>query len=1046
MGLLARRDILAGMIHAFRGCELDEELFQLRRRGRVVKLEPKAFDLLAYLLRHRDRVVPKPELLRALWPDVAVTESVLPSCIGAVRRAVGDDRARARVIQTVHGRGYRFVAEVEERSAAGPGPGATPAASPFVGREHALDLLRAGLNAALAGRGRLLLLVGEPGIGKTRTAEEFASEARRRGTDVLTGRAHEGEGAPAFWPWVKLLRSFVASADPSTLAADMGPGAAEIAELVPELRERFGDLRTPPPLDEEQARFRLFDSLTTFLQRTSERRPLVLILDDLHWADDASLQLLRFLAGELGDSRLLVVGTYRDVEVQRGRPLADALGALAREPTCERIALRGLDSENVARFVEALVGEPPSPSLATTVHEMTEGNPFFIQEVVRLFASEGRLDALEEVGSRPLALPQSVRDAIGRRLDALSKECNQLLRVASVLGREFSTALLERVTAVPRGRLLDLVGEATAARVLTEVSEAVGAHAFQHALIHQTLYEELDTPERVRLHRQAGEALEDLCGAHPGPHLTELAHHFFQASADGDPGKAIEYGVLAAERAHRLLAYEEAARQYEHALQALELRVPRDETRRCELLLALGDARATAGQRRAEHAAFDAAAEIARRLDRRDLFARAALGRRGSELGAPVAEPVRALVDEALDAIGEEHPALRARILGRLAGTPPHSNSMETREALIREARALAHRSGDPAALRDVLQAARWACLGPDRIDDRRALAAELFELGERQGDATLTAVGHDVMLGAHLLRGEIEAADRALDAYARIAQETRQPVFLWETLVWRGSRAVARGAFREAETLIREAYERGRRSIAYSHYVFAGQMHYLHTSRGDGQHVEQSPVFFGEMMRASYAWAPAIRATLAREHAVRGETERARRTLDDLAQADFRDLPRDEHWLPTIGSFGSLACVLEDARRAALVYDLLAPYAGLFMIHDLLRANSGSVAALLGILATLLGCHEDAAGHFEDAISRETAMDASLAVLISKAAYARLLLQCGASGDRRRGLALVDEASSGWAALGIRGLPASVIPFDELTASRSRAEHFPKR
>jgi DNA-binding winged helix-turn-helix (wHTH) protein/tetratricopeptide (TPR) repeat protein len=1033
------------MIHAFRGCELDEELFQLRRRGRVVKLEPKAFDLLAYLLRHRDRVVPKLELLRAVWADVVVTESVLPSCIGAVRRAVGDDRARARVIQTVHGRGYRFVAEVEERSGSGPAPGATPAASPFVGREHALDRLRGGLDAALAGRGQLLLLVGEPGIGKTRTAEEFAAEARRRGTAVLTGRAHEGEGAPAFWPWVKLLRSFVASAEPSTLATDMGPGAAEIAELVPELRERFGDLPAPPPLDEEQARFRLFDSVTTFLQRTSERRPLVLLLDDLHWADDASLQLLRFLAGELGGSRLLVVGTYRDVEVQRGRPLADALGALAREPTCERIALRGLDSESVARFVEALVGEPPSPLLASTVHEMTEGNPFFIQEVVRLFASEGRLDALEEVGSRPLALPQSVRDAIGRRLDALSKDCNRLLRVASVLGREFSTPLLERVTAVPRDRLLDLVGEATAARVLAEVADAVGAHAFQHALIRQTLYEELETPERVRLHRQAGEALEDLCGAHPGPHLTELAHHFFQASADGDPEKAIEYGVLAAERAHHLLAYEEAARQYEHALQALELGVPRDETRRCELLLTLGDTRATAGQREAQHAAFEAAAEIARRLDRRDLFARAALGRRGSELGAPVEEPVRALVDEALDAIGEEHPALRARILGRRAGTPPHSNSMETREALIREARALAHLSEDPAALRDVLQAARWAYLGPDRIDDRHALAAELFELGEHQGDVTLTAVGHDVMLGAYLLRGEIEAADRALDAYARIAQETRQPVFVWETLVWRGSRAVARGAFQEAEALIREAYERGRRSIGYSDFVFAGQMYFLHSGRGDTDDVEQSPVFFGEMMKASYAWAPAVRAEFAKVQASRNETERARRTLDDLAKAEFRDLPRDEHWLPTIGSFGSLACALEDTRRAALVYDLLAPYADLFLIHDLLRANSGSVAAVLGILATLLGRHEDAAAHFEDAIARETAMDARLAVLISKAAYARLLLQRGATGDRRRALELVDEANSGWAALGIRGLPPSVLPFDELTARRSRAGQPPK-
>jgi tetratricopeptide (TPR) repeat protein len=269
--------------------------------------------------------------------------------------------------------------------------------------------------------------------------------------------------------------------------------------------------------------------------------------------------------------------------------------------------------------------------------------------------------------------------------------------------------------------------------------------------------------------------------------------------------------------------------------------------------------------------------------------------------------------------------------------------------------------------------------------------------------------------------------------------------VFLWETLAWRGSRAVARGAFQEAEALIRDAYERGRRTIAYCNFVQAGQMYFLHMARGDTDDFGQSPVFFGEMMKASYAWAPAIRAEFAKVQASRNETEPARRTLDDLAKADFRDLPRDEHWLPAIGSFGSLACALEDTRRAALVYDLLAPYAELFMIHDLLRANSGSVAAVLGILAMLLGRHEDAAAHFEDAIARETAMDARVAVLTSKAAYARLLLQAGDPDDRRRALELVDEANSGWAALGVRGHPTLVEASSELTARRSHTANVPK-
>lgn len=1016
------------MIHAFHGCELDEELFQLRRRGRVVKLEPKAFDVLVYLLRHRERVVSKDELLRAVWPDAAVSESVLPSCIGAARRAVGDQRTRSKVIQTVHGRGYRFVAELQEppRAAeqAESESAAAAADSPFVGREHAMERLRLGLDMAFAGRGRLVLLVGEPGIGKTRTAEEFAGAARRRGARALSGRCYEGEGAPAFWPWIRVLRECVRDADPATLVADMGPGAVEIAELLPELRERLGPLPEPRVGDDDQARFRLFDSVTAFLRRTSARRPLVLVLDDLHWADEASLQLLRFLAIELADARLLAIGTYRDVEVHRGRPLAGVLGALAREPACERVTLRGLDAADAARFVEALVGAPPPQRLASTVWEMTEGNPFFIQETVRLLASQGRLDAFDGGDAQALALPQSVRDAIGRRLDALSEACNGLLRVAAVLGREFRAALLERTADLPRKRVLGLLDEAAAAGILVpsaEGSEGVGLYAFQHALIRQSLYDELDTLERARLHRRAGEALEEACGAHPDPHLAELAHHFFQAAAGGEARKAVDYGVLAAERAQRLLAWEQAARLYERALQALELAVPRDETRRCELLLARAEAWRISGERDRARAGFLAAADVARRLGRSDLLARASLGCRLYEMGAPADEETRALLEEALEALAGEHPALRSRILSRLVGVPQVASSMEQRQALSREAHALALREGDAAALRDAFFARRWACVGPDRIDERFAIAEELFELAERLGDPSFAAAGHDVRYGAHLLRGEIEEADRALAAYARLAEEIREPIFLFFARVWQGSRALARGAFAEAERRMREAYAHGSRCFPYAHFVFAGQMYILRSERGDPAGDERE-VFLGEMMELPYSWVPAIRSGLAVNHAFEGEEDLARRELENLARGDFRDLPRDEHWLGTIGTLGGVVSALGDAGRADQIHRLLAPYADLVMVHDILRQSMGSVAMVLGNLATLMGRYEEAGDHFEHAIAKEAAMDAPLAVLTSKASYARLLCLRGGPGDRARADALVDEVESGLRAFGMQG------------------------
>src|SRR5215470_15913533 len=395
------------MIHVFHDCELDEARFELRRRGVAIKLEPKTFDVLAYLVTCADRVVSKDELLDAVWPGQTVSESVLPKCVAAARRAIGDGGTRATMIQTVHGRGYRFIAPVQSRDAA-PRAGESepaPLRTPFVGYVQAMTRLRQALESALAGHGRIALLVGEPGIGKTRTAEELAAEARRRGALALVGRATEGEGAPAFWPWMQILRA-------ASAPARGGNDARELTELVRELDGGADTRSGGRTLEAEQARFRLFDAVAGALERTARRQPLVLVLDDLHWADEASLRLLAFVARAIAAVRVLVVATYRDVELRRGHPLGELLGALAREPTCERIALRGFGREDTERLIAGVAGVPPTADVATAVHEMTEGNPFFIQEVVRLLTDAGGLTGAATALS--LTLPQSVRDAIGR--------------------------------------------------------------------------------------------------------------------------------------------------------------------------------------------------------------------------------------------------------------------------------------------------------------------------------------------------------------------------------------------------------------------------------------------------------------------------------------------------------------------------------------------------------------------------------------------------------------------------------------------------------
>ena len=393
----------------------------------------------------------------------------------------------------------------------------------FVGRDKEMDELRAGLEDALSGRGRLMMLVGEPGIGKTRTSEEFATYARLRNAQVVWGRCYEGEGAPAYWPWVQAIRSYVHEREPQQLMSEMGPGAADIAQVVSEVKERLPGLPVPPNLEPEQARFRLFDSITTFLKNASGQKPMVLVLDDLHWGDKPSLLLLQFLARELRGSRLLVLGTYRDVELRRQHPLSQTLGELGREGLSHRIILRGLSENDVARFVEITSGAKPPLALVDAVYRETEGNPFFVNEVVRLLVADGRLDKPESVTSWSVTIPQGVREVVGRRLDHLSDECNRVLTIGSVIGREFDLKTVEKVLSqaeegrMTGDRLIEVLEEAVAARVITEVPNRLDWYSFAHALIRETLYEELSTARRVRLHRQIGEVLESDVDAHLSP-------------------------------------------------------------------------------------------------------------------------------------------------------------------------------------------------------------------------------------------------------------------------------------------------------------------------------------------------------------------------------------------------------------------------------------------------------------------------------------------------------------------------------------------------
>jgi predicted ATPase len=495
--------------------------------------------------------------------------------------------------------------------------------SVFVGRQPELDRLDAALEDTLAGQGRLVLVAGEAGIGKTRIAEQLVAHARARAARGVWGRCFEGEGAPAYWPWIQMLRAYTATRPTAALRGELGPGATEVAQLLPEVAEVVPDLEPPPSLDPETARFRLFDAVASFLRRAARETSLVMILDDLHWADRSSLLLLEHVARVLAESRVLLVGTYRDVEVYRHHPLSDTLAELIRQPVTSRLALHGLSEAEVARCIAAVSGTEPAPEVVAAVHSQSEGNPFFVGEIARLLVSEHRLGANSRL---ELTIPEGVREVIDRRLNRLTESCNRLLAVAAVEGRDFDLNVVSEAAGLPASDVLEILDEAVDAHLVTETGHGPGRYRFAHALVREVVYTGLRATERARLHHGVGEAIERHQQAETDARLAELAHHFLQCATIGDADKAVEYASRAGRLALDMLAYEQAAGHLEGALRALTFAHQDDGYRRGELLLVLGEAQRAAGDLAPARASYEQAATVAKRIGAAELLARAALG------------------------------------------------------------------------------------------------------------------------------------------------------------------------------------------------------------------------------------------------------------------------------------------------------------------------------------------------------------------------------------------------------------------------------------
>ena len=576
-----------------------------------------------------------------------------------------------------------------------------------------------------------MLLAGEPGIGKSRLADELLALAQVAGAQTLVGRCWEAGGAPAYWPWVHALRGVVhdAAAD-RALRLQLGDGAADLAQILPDLRESLPGLPALSPVEPDVGRFRLFQAVTAFLGQRAAATPLVLFLDDLHAADTSSLLLLQFVVRELATARILIVAAYRDVDPVPTHEFSALLGDLLREPSASQIALSGLGTSDIREYVDRTEPRVASDRLVTTLRDRTDGNPLFVAEILRLITLE------KEAGDpRPLHLeevPQTVQAVMTRRFRHLPDTTKELLAVASVLGREFQIAVLAQLSGRDEDEVLDVLEDATAARVVGDVPGAPSALRFAHVLMRDTLYQQLTATRRVRLHREVVRALQEVHAADLGPHLGEIAQH---ALAAADPDAALTFATRAADSARIMLAYDEAARLYRIALEALDLVAVPDDELRCELLLALAET-ASAGDRDAAKDACLEAAALARRLGLPYHLARAAAGYGGRTPWSRAGQDtvLVPLLEEALASLPNDEVELRAMLLARLAGALRDEFSRERRTALSGQALELARRAGNPAGLAYALDGRAASIFAPDTVHECLTLATELRDVAKAMG------------------------------------------------------------------------------------------------------------------------------------------------------------------------------------------------------------------------------------------------------------------------------------------------------------------------
>jgi AAA ATPase domain len=942
-------------------------------------------------------------------PDPGTTRDVTGSSAGNSDRV--DGPTRIRLLRPMP-------RDTERRSRAR----TLPSAVPLIGRERELQELRAALDAAVGGSGRVVLLGGEPGIGKTRLANGLADEAESLGLPVWSGRGWEDGSAPAFWSWNAALRRWGDRVGYQAVAGPAASCGAELAHVFPVLRDLLPAIPPMESGDSDGARFRLFDIASRFLGAVAGPTGLVVVLDDVHWADRPSLKLLEFIAAGLTDTRLLIVATYRDTEVRREDPFCTTLSRLMREPSTRRLQVGGLSAAQCARWIALAEARGDATALGEALHRETNGNPFFVGEIVNLLAAEEGQGA----GWDAQRVPHGVREVITRRLDRLGSECRASLEVGALVGDTVDAETLADV--LGETPLADHLERAVHDRILVE-DEVPGQYAFAHALIRRVLIDELLPSTRRTWHARIAAALERRAMRSEAM-TTELVRHLAAAGTPEALCKAFDHACRGGEQAARGLGWEEAVRLYEIALDVGRRSGQLDPRRALELQLALARALRGAGDIPAARTRCAEVMAACRRTPDPEALARAALIFAGPLPEWGRVEPsVRAALEEASRSADALDDALRARLHTRLAGDLIAANEVAQGArvfALCDGAAAAARRAGADGALAFALTGTYYAAamgMQPVGLSGPVPNSQEIVAMAEAAGEHECAAAIRYVRAMTLLAIGEPEAFSREVDGLATAAAASRVPEALWLADALAALRATVQGRFADARDAMERAFATGSRmQLPNAMDVYAGQRIMWHAFQGRLAEIAPEIEAVVESHPVGNGWRP-FRA-LAR--LARGDAVAARAEFHGLLERGLAPAERGVMARSYLAGLAALCVALRDREHAAMFYERVARRDDAWSVDGC--QTLAPWALTLGSLARLCGRPADAVRHYETALRLGRRMGSPPIVARAQSLLASVRLSSHLEeDDRERIAAMLAEAGQCARELGLLDVTARV-------------------